>query len=523
MRFWVAALAAVVASTVLSGCMGDPLPWPTVRDFLLAWQQQNYRQAAQKTTGQPEQVADALRSAEEELGARDLRMRVEHLSAQGDSAEATFIVRMWLDGIGRRWSYQAHMELRRKDGDWKIQWSPSVIHPKLGENEELAVLTDPPSRAPVFGSDGRPLVRATPVVTLGVEPGALVRRDHVLHVLADVTGADWREMRKLVRAAQPDSFVPVATLRRSEYVQNLEDIDQLQGVRTHRGTMPLPPTPSFAHALLGGVGAVSAAGSPEVYTTRDGDGRLRLSGLQLAFRQRLAGTAGSRVVTLKANGAQAEVLATFHGQQSKAVHATIDGDVQKAAETALSSVQEPAAFVAVQASTGKILAAANRPKDSLYNRAFSGKYPPGSAFKIVATEALLSDGMKVSSPVPCPPKRIVDGTTFRGDNYVARASGTASLRNVFVDYCKTAFVGVSRKFAEGQLREAAATMGIGADWELRLPAFTGSMPRFADPAERAKATIGQGKVRVSPLTMALAAAAIDTGTWHLFSFLHQKL
>lgn len=38
MRIWAGVVAAVMLCTVLVGCMGDPLPWPRVRDFLLAWQ-----------------------------------------------------------------------------------------------------------------------------------------------------------------------------------------------------------------------------------------------------------------------------------------------------------------------------------------------------------------------------------------------------------------------------------------------------------------------------------------------------
>ena len=61
--------------------------------------------------------------------------------------------------------------------------------------------------------------------------------------------------------------------------------------------------------------------------------------------------------------------------------------------------------------------------------------------------------------------------------------------------------------------------GIGADWSsLPVPAFSGSVPSAAGVADLAAETIGQGNVQMSPLAMALVAAAVDTGSWHTPQF-----
>ena len=65
--------------------------------------------------------------------------------------------------------------------------------------------------------------------------------------------------------------------------------------------------------------------------------------------------------------------------------------------------QIPAALVAVQPSTGQLLAVANAPADSSFDRALSGQYPPGSSFKIVTTTALIPTGVTPDTPVACPP------------------------------------------------------------------------------------------------------------------------
>lgn len=512
MRFWAAALAAAVMSTILSGCMADPLPWPTVRDFLLAWQGERYRDAAANTDAPPEEVATELRQAREQLGARDLQLRIKNINTREDSATAAFQARMRLEGIGRQWTYEGRMKLRRSDGGWRIAWSPEVIHPRLGEGEEFAVVTDLPSRAALLDSDGERLVRDTPVVTVGVQPGALTDRKRALSVLARATDAERGEIRSLLRSADPQAFVPVATMRRSAYEAGKQEAERLPGVRLKSDTVPLPPAPSLAKAVFGGVGVqrnLSQARSGE----QSGAG-IRLSGLQLAYRQRLSGTPGSQVITLNRNGRQAGVVAEFPGREARPVHTTIDADAQRAAERALRSIDKPAAFVAVQASTGDVLAVANRPARSTHNRAFVGQYRPGAAFKVVAAEALLSSGVQPSSPVPCPEQRIVSGQTFRNDQVRLPTGEAPSFRSDFANSCDTAFVGLSRKLPDGALRRAASSFGIGAQWSLPLPAFSGTVPRAADEGGKAAATVGRGAVRVSPLGMALTAAAVDSGTWH---------
>jgi cell division protein FtsI/penicillin-binding protein 2 len=66
---------------------------------------------------------------------------------------------------------------------------------------------------------------------------------------------------------------------------------------------------------------------------------------------------------------------------------------------------------------------------------------------------------------------------------------------------------------------AASGFGLGAPWQLPLPAFSGSMQTPSGVAAVAAGTIGEGSVQVSPLTMAMIAGQVATGTRHVPSLL----
>ena len=48
-----------------------------------------------------------------------------------------------------------------------------------------------------------------------------------------------------------------------------------------------------------------------------------------------------------------------------------------------------------------------------------------------------------------------------------------------------------------------------------MPAFSGSVPSTTGEANLAAQTIGQGNVRMSLLSMAMVAATVDAGRWHV--------
>jgi cell division protein FtsI/penicillin-binding protein 2 len=180
---------------------------------------------------------------------------------------------------------------------------------------------------------------------------------------------------------------------------------------------------------------------------------------------------------------------------------------QKAAENALKSLHVPASLAAVHQATGEVLAAANHQTDGK-NQAFEGRYPPGMTFSMITTQALLGYHQKLGAAVPCPPTLKVGDQVFHSTSPRGR-----TFTSNFERSCPTAFASLYRSLAYQDLRTSAARFGIGVPWTLPLPAFSGSVPPPSNDAERAASMVGQGNVAVSPLSMALAAATVESGTW----------
>ena len=210
-----------------------------------------------------------------------------------------------------------------------------------------------------------------------------------------------------------------------------------------------------------------------------------------------------------AKDAHVATLATLPGHPGTAVQTSIDPNVQRAAEAALSGEKKSAALVAVNAQTGALLAVANANAGG-FDQALDGAYPPGSTFKVITSAALINHGLSPASAASCPPTATVDGEVFHN----AEGEGQVNdLLHAFAESCNTAFIGLATKnLSPSDFPATASAFGLGAMSQMGVVAYSGSVPKPSDQADLAATSIGQGRVLVSPLDMAMVAAAADTGT-----------
>jgi cell division protein FtsI/penicillin-binding protein 2 len=394
---------------------------------------------------------------------------------------------------------------------WQVKWSPTIIHPGLAAGDSLVADTVAPARGPILGAGDRPLVTEQPVVHVGVEPSRVKNLPQLAQQLATLLQIDAESLTTRVKAAAPNAFVDVITLRQADYERLKPQLQPLPGTVFQTGQLPLAPTHDFARALLGTVGPVTAdliKQHPGRYHVGQDVG---LSGIQEQYDQQLAGTEGLKVVLRRAAGSSAAdaTLLTVAAKPGQAVHTTLDPTIQAAADNALASQAKPSALVAIRVSTGDVLAVANGPNGGAFDLALTGQAPPGSTFKIVTTLALLEGGLQPDTPVACEPTLTVNGRTFHNAEH--ESFGLIPFHSDFAASCNTAFASLGPRLAPDSLQKAASSLGIGVPLKLGVPAYAGSVPVTTDPVDRAASTFGQGRILASPTAVTTAAASIARG------------
>ncbi|WP_238412352.1 penicillin-binding transpeptidase domain-containing protein [Saccharothrix deserti] len=493
------ALSRLVLSGVVlllvSGCglfSSRPGPDQVTNDFLTKLAAGDVDGAA-GLTDDPTGAKDVLGKVREVLKPAGMTAKIEQVRSSGESSAADATARFdWDLGHDHAWSYQTEFDLRREEDDWKVHWAPSVVHPKLAAQQSLGLAEVRPTLAPVLDRDGTPLLSPEQVVSIlldakeagdvGAVAGALAAA--LTPIDAAITQQSIVDGVSKLPAGQ---VYQVAALRDADYQTVKPAIYELPGVRFTTQTSLLPPSRAFGSQVLPAV--------------------------RKAVEEEIAGRAGLRVYTVNAAGDEVETLHEQAPEPAQAITTALSRTVQTAAEDALESVPQAAMLVALQASTGEVLAVAqNGPADAEGAVALTGRYPPGSTFKIVTAAAALSAGkVNADSALPCPGKTTIDGRRIVPNDHEFD-KGTIPLHSAFAFSCNTTFAQLAAEMGPEELTKVADSFGLGVDFEIpAITTITGSVPPATDVVERAEDGFGQGKVLASPFGMALVAASVASG------------
>jgi cell division protein FtsI/penicillin-binding protein 2 len=506
----VVVIIGIVSFGLVKG--GEASAEPTVQSFLLAWESGHYQSAAAMTTGQPAVVTTALSGAYRQLDAADLVLQIASISQHGNRATATFQASVDLGSSGLNWTYHGRFALRDGSSGWRVVWSPAVIVPGLGAGDRLAVVGSMPGRAQLEDESGHPLAVPSLVYAVGVRPGALADPTATADALAGVTGLDPAQVYGQIVAAPSTPFLALLQLQPSTYAAWRAQLAKVPGLVVQRRFTRL--FDSIAPAVTGSVGTETAAVLRADGVPYRPGATVGLSGLQQAYQRTLTGTAATSVVVQNAAGHQVKVLHSWTGTDGMPVRTTISRRVQLAADQALTSHAGSAAIVAIQPGTGKILAVAAQHGSGMPEvDPLAGLYQPGQAFTIISTAALLQSGFDVTSRIPCKAQNSVGGQSFSNEPVEADLGAQPLFSVDFAHACGTAFAGLSMQLTAHDLVTAATDFGIGAKWQLRINASSGTIGSPSGYGQIAATSVGGAGVRVSPLAMALAAGVVQSGSW----------
>ena len=143
----------------------------------------------------------------------------------------------------------------------------------------------------------------------------------------------------------------------------------------------------------------------------------------------------------------------------------------------------------------------------LLNRAVQGAYPPGSTFKIVtAAGALAAKPDSAKQTFNC--RGFLEVNGYKLDDTAVH--GRVNIKKAIAVSCNTTFAQLGLDQGAQNFVRTIKAFGLDQDPGIGIPVRPGTMASLEAiiPTELASSAIGQGELLVSPLHMALVAAAV---------------
>jgi penicillin-binding protein 2 len=430
---------------------------------------------------------------------------------------------------------------------WVLQVVHHVKYAEMAENNQQRTL---PLRAPrglVFDRDGRVLVENRHSYSISIVREHTKDINRTIRLLARVLGVDQARVREIVdRNRREPSYRPITVVQDAT-------LAQVAAVTARRLDFELPdvvveqvPTRRYPEAmaahLFGYVGEVS--------DLQIADGNLKSgdivgqSGIEKVYNALLMGDDGAKRVVVNSVGREIRTLEEDEPTEGKRLQLTIDYDVQKAIEDGFDRVGFNGAAVVLEPHTGEVLGFTSRPaydpnafaagidratwaslttdgERPLNDRAIQGRYSPGSTFKMAVALAALEEGIITPDfHVHC-----AGGATFYGRPFKCwkkGGHGSIDLRHAIEQSCDVYFYTVANLVGVDKINKWATAIGLGVKSGIDLPnEVEGLVPSTQWKREKMhekwyagetiSVGIGQGAVAVTPVSMAVYAAALANG------------
>jgi hypothetical protein len=502
----------VFATGLLAGCAGSSVPGPraTVRAFLAGWAARDWAQMRRLVVHPPANFTTVNAAALSDLGVTKASYLAGSITASGGTAGAELTEDLELAGLGPL-VLHTRLGLVERSGHWLVDWTPATIYPSLGADDHFAVTTAWPPRALILGAGGAPLTTQAPMVIIGVE-GAYVKDPKALTAALTSAGAPPLAVSEALAAAKlhPRWFEPVFTVSKARYLELQQTLYPLPGTVFRATSARMAITPGLQAHLVGSVGPITAQELAELGAPYGPTSVVGQSGLEQVYERQLAGSPGAQITVVGPTGTTVTRVASISARPGRPLETSIDPVVQQAAEAALAHEPKSAALVAVRASTGQVLAVVSDPDSDGFDQALAGTFPPGSTFKVITSTALIERGLSPLSAASCPSSITVNGEVFHNAEGDAPVS---DLAQAFAESCNTAFIGLATShLVLSSLPAAASRYDLGTTPAMGIAAFGGSVPEPSGESDLAATAIGQGRVLVSPLDLAMVAAAVASGT-----------
>ncbi|MDL4775047.1 MULTISPECIES: penicillin-binding transpeptidase domain-containing protein [Thermomonosporaceae] len=156
-------VAAIATVAVLAGAgavwliRGGEGPEGAAARYADAWSRGDFAAMRGLTDGPPADFETRLTRTRDDLGVTRQRYAAASVGRPKDGkAGGSYSAELTLSA-GRTWKYTGALPLVQRDGDWRVAWSPDLVHPMLQEGQRLRAARAWPDRAEIQAADGSSL------------------------------------------------------------------------------------------------------------------------------------------------------------------------------------------------------------------------------------------------------------------------------------------------------------------------------------------------------------------------------
>lgn len=435
----------------------------------------------------------------------------------------------------------------------------------LSQGNRLRIEPLAPTRGLILDRNGLVLAENLPTWQLVVTPEQIDDLEGTLAALEALELLEptaREELIALVRSHRGFERVTLVNLNDEQAARFAVRRHHYRGVDIQEGLVRHYPFGEVAAHAIGYVGSISTEDLENIdrpnYAASSSIGK---TGIERAYESQLHGTVGFRQQVVNARGrilmdpaTQASVegdgmlanLETRWPVPGENLIVALDMKLQMAASEAMNNVR--GAVVVMEPGSGDVLALVSKPSFDpnrfseglsradfvalnsdphrpLFNRALSGRYPPGSTIKpFLGLAGLYHESVAEHDHVFCPGYFSLPGQTHRYRDWRPQGHGTMDLHDAIVQSCDVYYyqlaveLGIDRmetfikRFGFGSttgLDIAGERTGVVPSREWKRNSFSRREDQVWFPGETVIAGIGQGFTLFTPIQLAHATSAMS--------------
>lgn len=430
-----------------------------------------------------------------------------------------------------------------------LQVSQAAYFKKLSMENRIRLLPEEAPRGKLYDRNGRMLVTNRLSFNLYVLPRKEALFNKTLAILSSIMGIPESRLFQAVEDEHPGQR-PVL-LREDITMQTITRIKEnmsLSGAIVSSSYIRSYPYQRLASHIIGYIGKIPKEKWEEMKQAstsyKIGD-TVGLDGIEKHYDELLRGREGGSQIEVDAEGSVVGKLGNVRPEPGYSLVLSIDADIQKIVEKSFQG--RAGAVVIMDPVNGEIFSLLSRPSYNpamflkklspkewnafitnpfkpLHDRAISGKFPPGSIFKIITAAAALEEGkVTPNEHFFCSGKYKVGPRTFRCWIYPG-SHGRISFMEGISRSCDVVFYQLAQRLELEEIVRFAKLFGLGEKTGVDLPGEeAGFIPTrewkkknkyIRQPwwtGDTVNLSIGQGYLQTTVLQMAVMAAIVANG------------